>query len=260
MSVGRSLFALFVLCINSDTSQAQDFTRTLADRLQTKAEYLVLNLPPRPAVWPGAIFSFDYRTPIVRGRKDDPALARGEPIEVDVTDLIAVGAATQAGARSWLSVGARAADATTVTMSFPDLRVIDILLDEATKRAQQWLSAHVATKQGPFSFIVVKSYEGTPTITIKKANASATAMADIRKAAAQAGLEASTQADDQVAYRTTAPIVLAFEVMRVMNDGGKTELATSSASTFYSHLLAQQEAEMKSLADQLLLRWPVRAK
>jgi hypothetical protein len=54
--------------------------------------------------------------------------------------------------------------------------------------------------------------------------------------------------------------MLAFEVMRVMNDGGKTELATSSPSTFYSHVLAQQEAEMKSLADQLFLRWPVRAK
>jgi hypothetical protein len=85
-------------------------------------------------------------------------------------------------------------------------------------------------------------------------------MADIRKAAAQAGLEASTQANDQVAYKTTAPIVLAFEVMQVMNDGGKTELAASSASTFYSHLLAQHVAEIKSLADQLLPRWLVRAK
>jgi hypothetical protein len=161
MSVGRARFALFVLWAISDTSRAQDFTGTLADRVQTKAEYLVLNVPPRPAVWPGAIFSFDYRTPIVLGRKDDPALARGEPIEVDVTDLIAVGAVTQASARSWLSVGARAADAATVTMSFPDLRVIDIVLDDAKKRAQQWLSAQAA-KQGPFPFIVVKSYEGTP--------------------------------------------------------------------------------------------------
>jgi hypothetical protein len=133
---GQALFALFVLWIISDTSQAQDFTRTLADRLQTKAEYLVLNLPPRTSVLPGAIFSFDYRTPIVRGQEDDPALARGDPIEVDVTALTAVAAATETSARSWLSVRARAADATTVTISFPDLRAIDILLDEATKRAQ----------------------------------------------------------------------------------------------------------------------------
>lgn len=47
--------------------------------------------------------------------------------------------------------------------------------------------------------------------------------------------------------------------MRVTNDGCETELASSSASTFYSHLLAQQEAEMKLLGDQLLLRWPVPA-
>jgi hypothetical protein len=85
-------------------------------------------------------------------------------------------------------------------------------------------------------------------------------MADIRKAAALAGLQVSAQADDQVAYTTTAPVVLAFEVMRVKNNDGKIELTASSASTFYSHLLAQQEAESKSLADQLLLRWPVRAK
>jgi hypothetical protein len=85
-------------------------------------------------------------------------------------------------------------------------------------------------------------------------------MADIRKAAAQARLEVSTLADDQVVYKTTAPIVIAFEVMRVKNDGGKIELAASSASAFYSHLLAQQEAEIKSMADQLLLRWPVPAK
>jgi hypothetical protein len=259
MSVGRALLAPFVLWIISNTSQAQDFTRTLADRLQTKAEYLVLNLPPRTSVWPGAIFSFDYRTPVVRGREDDPALTRGEPIEVDVTDLTAVGAAAQTSARSWLSVGARAADATTVTISFPDLRAIDILLDEATNRAQQWSSAQAA-KRGPFSFIVVKSYEGTPTITIKKTNTSATAMVDIRKAAARAGLEASTQADDRVVYKTIAPTVIAFEVMLVKNDGGKIELAASSATTFYSHLLAQQEAEIKSLADQLLVKWPVRSR
>jgi hypothetical protein len=82
------------------------------------------------------IAALDYRTPIVRGRKDDRALTRGEPIEVDVTDLIAVGAATQTSTQSWLSVGVRAAEAATVTMSFPVLRVLGILADEATRRAQ----------------------------------------------------------------------------------------------------------------------------
>src|SRR5262249_54871013 len=87
MSFNKTLCVLFFSAIPC-VSQAQDFIKTLADRLQTKPEYLIFNLPPRPDAWPGAIFTNDFRLPIVRGRKDDPALARGEPIEIDVTDLI----------------------------------------------------------------------------------------------------------------------------------------------------------------------------
>jgi hypothetical protein len=65
---------------------------------------------------------------------------------------------------------------------------------------------------------------------IKKAHTSATAMADIGKAAAQARLEASTQADEPVVYKTTAPIVIAFEVMLVKNAKSSAPLRVQRAS------------------------------
>jgi len=165
-----------------------------------------------------------------------------------VTDLGAIGAGAQAGISTWFSVAAKAQGTATVTMSFPDLRVVDILLDEATKRAQQSPAAQLAARRGRFPFVVVKSYEGTLTLTIaKKATASAEAMADIKKAATQARLEASAISEDRFIYKTTAPIVFAFEVMQARyspSDGGKIELAATPATTFYSHMLAQQEAEI----------------
>jgi hypothetical protein len=248
---------VFLLSVVPCASQAQDFIKTLADRLQTKAEYLVFNLPPRPGAWPGAIFTSDFRMPIVRGRSDDPALARGEPIEVDVTDLIGYGAGAQGGFWSLFSVAAKAGDTATVKLTFPDLRVIDILYEEVTKRAQQSPVAQAAARRGSFPFVIVKSYEGTLTLTVvKKANASAEAMADIKKAAIQARLEASALSEDHAVYKTTTPIVFAFEVMKAKmspTNSGLIELAAAPASTFYTHQLAQQEAEIDYYRERMEL-------
>src|SRR5262249_23757581 len=118
------LLGLGVLGASNQIAKA-DFVQVLADRLGTKPEFLVINLPPRPAAWPGAIFTDDLRLPIVRGKADDPAFARGDPINIEATSLTGIGASSAAGWGTIFSIAAKAADIAQIIMSFPDARIID---------------------------------------------------------------------------------------------------------------------------------------
>jgi hypothetical protein len=71
-----------------------------------------------------------------------PALARGEPDEAHVADLIAIG--VQREPVPGLAFHARVVDAASVSISFPDPEVIDIFLEDAAQRAQQALSSPAA--------------------------------------------------------------------------------------------------------------------
>jgi len=201
--------------IPSGRAASADFIQVLAERLGTKPDFLVLNLPPRPAAWPGAIFTYDLRIPIVRGSGDDPALSRGNKINIEGTSMVELGGASAAGWGALFSIAAKAAEVAEVTMSFPETRIVDLDYSELLKRIQQSPQALAAAKRGRVPLIVVKAYEGTPTLTLaKKSGVSAEAWAARKIPLAQAQISANVEGQDRITYQTTDRIVFAFETMK----------------------------------------------
>lgn len=196
------------------SAQADSLTE-FAEKLRTKAEYLVMNLPPRPGAWPGAIFTYDMRLPIIRGRGDDPALARGEPTNIQSTSSIDLSGGARGGWGALFSIAAEAKDIATIVMSFENTRVVDMEEDELEKRVSQSSVAKMAATQGRIPQVIVRSYEGIPTLTlIKHASAAGQAWAKLQGSPLDASLNLSVSNEDRLVYRTSTSVVFAFEVMQ----------------------------------------------
>jgi len=236
--LARMIGALLVLsCLLSGQADAQ-VNDVLAQRLGADPNYLVLNIPTRPGAWPGAIFTDDLRIPIVRGREDDPELKRGPPMSIEATDFISFGAGAGANVKSWFSFAAKASETGKVLISFPDIRVVDLTFDELKKRIRASQSVLDAMKRGIYPLVVIRAYEGTPTIKIsKEAAASAEASAKLSAAATEANVQAGVSSGDYVVYRAGERVVFAFETMKAFasaNSGTEVawELQKGPASVF----------------------------
>lgn len=216
------LAILFSSFIFPDFAAYADFKDTLAAKLAANAVYLVVNIPPRPGAWPGAIFTYNLRLPIKYGDPNDPALKRGEPISIQaegVFDASVKADAAYSFWSFWITAAAKAGDAADVVMTFPDARIVDMKYDELVHHIETCPGALEAAKRGQIPLIVVKAYEGTPTVTItRKAGVSAEAWAKVPKAALEVGAESSVVSKDQVIYRAGAPTVFAFETSQVLFD------------------------------------------
>jgi hypothetical protein len=117
-----------------------------------------------------------------------------------------------------LGASAGVADAANIVMSFPDATVYD--MDEASLRQRVLSSkgAIEAAKKGQVPLIVIKSYAGTPTITItRKASASADAWAKLKQnISVQGGADASS--DNKISYKAGEKFIFAFETCQVSFD------------------------------------------
>lgn len=210
------LFSSFIL---PDFAAYADFKDILAAKLGGNREYLVANIPPRPGAWPGAIFTYNLHVPLKHGDPKDPALNKGDPTFIQAGG--AFDASVKAGwalSLFFFTVDAKAGDAADVVMTIPDARIVDMESGELVHHIETCPPALEAAKRGQKPLIVVKAYEGTPTVTItRKAGVSAEAWAKV-KAVSEVGGESSIVSIDQVTYRAGASMVFAFETAEVQVD------------------------------------------
>jgi hypothetical protein len=155
---------------------------------------------------------------VQHGDPKDPALRRGQPIRIDATDAYELGGAAKGGVANWFGLSADAKNVAEISMSFPDVRVVDMEYGELVRRIQKSEGVVSAAKHGWASIVVVRSYEGTPTVTIaRKAAASAEAWSKL-KSDVEAKVQAGASTGDKVTYAGHEPIVFAFETAQINLD------------------------------------------
>lgn len=227
-----------------------DFKDLLAKRLSVDPDLIVVNLPPRPDAWPGAIFTWNMRIPIRHGDPHDPALRRGVPVTIDVTQALDTSAGASGGYAGWLGLSAAASDVANVSMSLPSATVVDMALEDLVKRVKASSEAAAAAKRGQAPVIVIKSYESVPRVTLtRKGNASGAAWARLRKEL-PADLHVQSVSEDSITYAGGQPVVFAFETEQVNFD--LKDLEKGQINVTLADLPASLFAIRESAADQLL--------
>jgi hypothetical protein len=213
-------FLTYILGIELAVANDRD---VVANIFHVDVKYLVMNLPPRPDTYPGAIFTSDLRFPIVYGNVADSALHHGPPIGIDSSDGFTLSGGAGVELPSLFGVSATAANDADIILSFPDARIIDMTLHDLVKHIEQSPDAMDSVKAGQKPIIIVRSYSGTPTVTItRKVGASASAW-DRIKALVTLKATASTETDNTIAFRGKDEIVFAFETSEIhFGSGGST--------------------------------------
>jgi hypothetical protein len=208
--------AVALALLGSGSPAIADFKDALASRLSADPKYLVVNLPPRPDAWPGAIFTWNLRVPISHGDPNDPALKRGKPIAIEASEDFDLSAGAKVRFSTWFNLYGAAADVADAKLSFPDARVVDMDYGDLVKHVKASGDAVAAAKGGTIPLIVIKSFEGTPTVTLtKKVNASAEAWMKV-KTEAEASARAAASSDNGVTYKGISPVVFAFETEQIL--------------------------------------------
>jgi len=202
----------------SATLASADERDVIAHAFHADSQYVVLNLPPRPDAWPGAIFTANLRLPIVHGDPKDSALHIGRPVGITTDEGFDLGASAKGGLSEFFGVSASAGNVANVSLSFPDARVIDMDVEDLIKHVLASGYAIDDAKRGHIPLIVVTAYAGTPTITISKnVNASAGAWAKA-KSDIHVGVKASVDAGNMTVYKGNDEIVFAFETSEIHFD------------------------------------------
>lgn len=213
---GRIGFAFATLA--AVTAARADDKQIVARTFHANSEYLVMNLPPRPDAWPGAIFTANLRFPISHGDPNDPKLHRGQAVVIDSKDGFDLTGSLNGGASGWLGGSVEAGDVADVVMSFPDARIVDMDMGDLIRHVEASADAIAAAKRGQIPLLVVKAYSGTPTVTInRKLNASLEAWGKLRSNI-KVGAGAAASTDDSVSYKGNGEIVFAFETSQIQFD------------------------------------------
>ncbi|GAB9211456.1 hypothetical protein BDS110ZK18_36720 [Bradyrhizobium diazoefficiens] len=216
MLLRRSIIATSLLAMT--VAARADDKDVVARAFHSDPQYVVMNIPPRPEAWPGAIFTANMRIPIAYGKANDPAIRVGTSVAIDSSSGFDLGAKAQGSMSFLFGASADVSDAANIVMSFPDATVYD--MDEAALRERviSTKGAIEAAKRGQLPLIVIRSYAGTPTITItRKASASAEAWAKLKQNVnVQGGADASS--DNRISYKAGEKFIFAFETCQVTFD------------------------------------------
>jgi hypothetical protein len=247
MSIGRTIAAAALLFA---TAANADFREVVAGRFSSNPENLIINLPPRPAAWPGAVFTYNMRFPIKPGDTNDPALHRGEKTSIQANDGFRLDGSSKASLWSFLRIPASVIESTDVVMSFADAQAVDMTAPDLLRRAETADAAAAAGRRGQIPLIVNRAYVGTPIVTItRKADASPESWGKV-----QSTLEASAQGKvsigDVVSYAASEPIVFAFEVNQISFD--PTELSRGRVKVSLAPLPASLFAVREQESDRAL--------
>jgi hypothetical protein len=245
---------VLVTALSFSIPASADDKDIIARAFNTTKEYLIINIPPRPDAWPGAIFTANLRVPIRHGDGTDPALHRGQSIGIDSNSGFNLNASAQGGFSALFSDSAEAGSTADIVMSFPDARIVDMDATNLRQRAESAKEVAEAAKAGQIPLIVIKSYLGTPTMTLtKKATASASAWAKV-KSDAQVGAQAAADSGDKLTYKAGDEFIFAFETTQITVDPSelkKGRIVIQLASLPGEFYIARQEVEDKRITQAL---------
>jgi hypothetical protein len=217
MLIRSTILAFAFVFLSISVAEANDID-VFARALNVDPQFLVMNVPPRPDVWPGAIFTSNLRIPIVHGEPNDKAIHRGDPIQVDSHSAFDLSGDVHGGWSYFVSASADAKDVVNVTLSFPEARVNDMDLASLKEHILKSTETIAAAKLGQIPLIVTKTYSGVPKITIsKKANASGEAWAKAKKDI-RIGAAIGVANGEEVIYTGKGEITFAFETQQIVFD------------------------------------------
>jgi hypothetical protein len=212
----RHLISIVILVLSVNCAYADD-KQIIAGIFRTDPKYLVVNLPPRPDTWPGAIFTSDLRFPIEYGNISDASLHRGRPIGIDSDDGFDLSAGAGVELPGLFGISASATKDADIKLYFPDARIVDMSRHDLIDHINKSQDAMEAVRAGQKPIIVVRSYSGTPTITVtRKAGASASGW-DALRSLLTLKATASAEANNSVTFRGKDEIVFAFETAEIVD-------------------------------------------
>jgi hypothetical protein len=222
-----------------------DFKDIVAGRFASKPENLIVNLPPRPGTWPGAIFTFNTRFPAQRGERNDPALHGGDKLTIQANDDFHQDASPKNSLWSFLGLPPQTAEGAEVVISFSDAQVVDMSPPDLLRHVETAPAAATAAKRGQIPLIVSRAYVGTPVITVSRKADTPPEMWAKLKESLQPGAQGSSSIQDNVSYVARDPLVFAFEVAQISFDPGELSKGNIKASLapLPSSLFAVREQE-----------------
>ncbi len=249
MKPRRAPISLIVAASVVFASAAQaDFKDVIAARFSSRADYIILNLPPRPGAWPGAILTYNMRFPAKAGDPNDPASRRGDKAAISAAEGFRLDTSSKASVWGSLKLPPSAGDSAEVVMSFADAQPMEMEPRDLARRIEGAEAASAAARRGQMPLVIRRAYVGTPMITIsRKADASQEAWAKVK-----AGLDASVRAaeGDAITYPAGEPFAFAFEADQISFDPG--ELAKGITKVTFAPLPAQLFAAREQESDRAL--------
>jgi hypothetical protein len=214
----RACLASAAAALIMATAAHADFKDVVAERFSSNPEHIIVNLPPRPGTWPGAIFTFNMRFATKGGDPNDPALHRGQKTRIDISDGLRLDASSKDSIWSSFRLSPEAADTVDAVMSFPDAQAVEMSPADLLRHVETAPAAATVAKRGQIPLIVIRAYVGTPLLTIsRKAGTAADAWARV-KAELEAGAQVPSSIQDSVSYTAGDPLVFAFEVAQISYD------------------------------------------
>ncbi len=249
MKPGRGPISLIVAASVVFASAAQaDFKDVIAARFSSRADYIILNLPPRPGAWPGAILTYNMRFPAKAGDPNDPASRRGDKAAISAAEGFRLDTSSRASVWGSLKLPPSAGDSAEVVMSFADAQPMEMEPRDLARRIEGAEAASAAARRGQMPLVIRRAYVGTPMITIsRKADTSQEAWAKVK-----AGLDANARGaeGDAITYPAGEPFPFAFEADQINFDPG--ELAKGITKVTFAPLPAQLFAAREQESDRAL--------
>ena len=228
-----------------------DFKDVVAARFSSRAENVIVNVPPRPGAWPGAVLTYNMRFPAKSGDPGDPALRRGDKTSIPAEDGFRLDAKSKASVWSFFRLSPAAGDSAEIVMSFTDAQAIDMNAQDLVRRVEAAEAAAAAARRGQIPLVIRRAYVGTPIITIsRKADASAEAWTKVKAGLEAAARSAAAPAGDVITYAAGEPFAFAFEADEISFDPG--ELAKGSIKVSFAPLPGQLFAIREQESDRAL--------
>jgi hypothetical protein len=228
-----------------------DFKDVVAARFSSRAENVIVNVPPRPGAWPGAVLTYNMRFPAKSGDPGDPALRRGDKTSIPAEDGFRLDAKSKASVWSFFRLSPAAGDSAEIVMSFTDAQAIDMNAQDLVRRVEAAEAAAAAARRGQIPLVIRRAYVGTPIITIsRKADASAEAWTKVKAGLEAAARSAAAPAGEVITYAAGEPFAFAFEADEISFDPG--ELAKGSIKVSFAPLPGQLFAIREQESDRAL--------
>jgi hypothetical protein len=190
----------------------------LSRALNVREADLVLNLPPRPDCYPGAVFPPDMSIALVTANGSQPDLRRGSAFTIDSASL---GDAAAAGGveAGWIGEALQNREGADIQIRIENGRVVEIPVPVLKKRLIESEEVRHVAERGYDPLVIIRAYEGVLRIVFTRRrgmSAAGWAAFQLRaRSATQDGVTMNVKGglsdDATLEIATSEPIVFAFE-------------------------------------------------